>query len=237
MRPHLTAEDVVSDIEFELIQGAISQDELGQAIASVRRYQNKMRGDLFQQKHRRDKSIEITARQFQINDMLLTILQETVAEIQSLRLEFLRTAHLSKSAKPTYKYEPPVEKLDVVTPTQPVRKKQPLCVYTPEDFRKVENRMRPESLQVEISVRATKMPFVGAVLNRLRVIMHNLVLFYINRLATNQVVVNQTYGDYILRLMHQVQYQQEQIEMLQAQIETLRASLLTEESATDRYLR
>jgi flagellar biosynthesis chaperone FliJ len=236
MRPHLTAEDVISDIEFELIQGAISQDELGQAIASVRRYQNKVRGDLFQQKHRRDKS-EITARQFQINDMLLTILQETIAEIQSLRLEFSRAAHLSKSAKPTYRYEPPVQKLDVVAPTQPVGKERPFCIYTPEDFRKVENRMRPESLQVEISVRATKMPFVGAVLNRLRVIMHNLVLFYINRLATNQGVVNQTYGDYILRLMRQVQYQQEQIEMLQAQIETLRASLLTEESATDRYLR
>ena len=42
MRP-TTPNDVLNDIEFELMQGAVSRDELGQGIQTARQYQNRVR--------------------------------------------------------------------------------------------------------------------------------------------------------------------------------------------------
>ena len=41
----LTVEDALNDIEIELLQGAVTRDDLGQSVQNVRRFQNQVRGE------------------------------------------------------------------------------------------------------------------------------------------------------------------------------------------------
>lgn len=96
MKRSLTADDVIREIEFELIQGAISKDELGQGIQTVKKFQNQIRAEFFNASSQSTDQRDYASRQFQINDMLTTLLQEMAATIQSLRLELHQSTRLSK---------------------------------------------------------------------------------------------------------------------------------------------
>ena len=87
MKRWLTADDVLRDVEFEIAQGAISRDELGQGVQAVKEYQNKLRGEVFQASRQVGESREALSRLFQINDMLITLQQEMAAGIETLQVD------------------------------------------------------------------------------------------------------------------------------------------------------
>jgi hypothetical protein len=69
----------------------------------------------------------------------------------------------------------------------------------------------------------TRVPFLGSLWNRIRREAHNLVLFYVNRLAQRQVTVNRHLVSVLNRMVVQIQEQQNQIQELQAEVRRLEA--------------
>ncbi|HQE92793.1 MAG TPA: hypothetical protein PLH19_08460 [Anaerolineae bacterium] len=67
----------------------------------------------------------------------------------------------------------------------------------------------------------TRVPLLGSLWNRLRRDAHNLVLFYVNRLAQHQVTVNRHIVSVLNRMVVQIQEQQHQIRELQAEVRRL----------------
>lgn len=223
-----TAQDVLSDIEFELLQGAVSRDELGQGIQTARQYQNKLRGEVLASLREKGGVREALGRLFQFNDMLLTLLQETAAAIQALRLDLQRVARMSQTTGPTA--TPAATTSSEQSDDRPFTFEIPTPTGWEEDsygqpWTDIEQAMRPEALQVEMIVRSTSIPVIGGLMRRLRIALHNLVLFYVGRLAGQQTAINQTYGDTILRLVHLCQQQQEQLDWLNSQVAALQSEL------------
>lgn len=71
---------------------------------------------------------------------------------------------------------------------------------------------------------ATKLPVVGRVWKLLRREVHNLVLFYVNRLITHQSNVNRYQVNVLNRLTTRLEEQERTIEQLQAELNQLRSS-------------
>ncbi|MGB0386106.1 MAG: hypothetical protein ACPGWR_14965 [Ardenticatenaceae bacterium] len=231
MNRSLTAEDVLRDIEFELVQGAISKDELGQGIQAVKKYQNKLRGELFEGDALSKENRDVVSRQFQINDMLTTLLQEMAAKIQTIRLELHQTKGLSqrlsqpKTNGHRSECEPEIEiEIEIDRPSnlpQPTSTPAPIALDQELLWRpptEVEEAMREEALQIQMDVRAASIPIVGSMVKRVRMALHNLTLFYTGKLAMKQAAINRTYGDWLLDLNEQNLHQQEQIANLTQQV-------------------
>jgi hypothetical protein len=220
MKKSLTPKNILSDIEFELVQGAISQDELGEGIQAVRRYQNKLRSQAFRDTPQMDDR-EVMARLFQLNDMMITLLQETASTMNSLRLDLRKVARLSQHPSTADVSMPAMESIererrDVVRIAGDLESELDEALY-----RQVGDAMRSETLQVEMDVRVPRIPIIGGVINRLRIALHDLVLFYVRRLARRQITVNQAYGDSILSLLEIYELQQEKIDALNERVASL----------------
>jgi hypothetical protein len=235
MKSWLTADDVLSEIEFELVQGTISRNELGRGIQAVKAYQNKVRSGASQAAQGAGEGREVVNRLFQLNDMLITLLQEVAAELRSVRLELRRVARMAQFAPLVTRAagEPATEE-DGEENVDRVAWDGALSVGGPggdlygrwaTEVEEVENAMRSEALEMTLDVRAIRIPIIGGLIKRLRLALHNLALFYVARLAKRQRAVNRTYGDWVLRLIQAGQQQQEQIDALSAQVAVLQARL------------
>lgn len=226
MKESLTAKQVLCDIEFELAQGAISQDELGQGIQAVRQFQNKTRAEAFQSGRRTADYREIASRQFQINDMLITLLQETAVKLQSLQLDLRRISGLLPE-------EPPAS----TTPVDLAEEEPSRLLSAEHELLSVEAQAEPhdrlpgavqalasgEHLHVGLEVRPVNAPLVGRLLTRLRAALHSLSLFYVGRLAGQQARANQALAESIQQLSRLLQHQQAQIQALSDQMAALQA--------------
>jgi hypothetical protein len=191
-----SAEDVLRDIEFELAQGAISHDDLGRSIQAIARYQNKMRAELLQDQRRAADERETITRLFQINDMLIAMSQEMAEAIQSLRLDLRKMAQL-----PT---PPPEESRSTAS-----RLTQKTDAQLDTELRaEIKEALKPDALRVSMDVQPTRIPLLGHILHRLRAGLHSIALFYTNRLAQKQAMVNQTQGQAILHLLEIIERQQ-----------------------------
>jgi hypothetical protein len=232
----LTAKDVLSDIEFELAQGAISHDDLGQGVQAVRKYQNSIRAEVLELSRRRENRRQVATRFFQVNDMLIALAQEMAAAVQSLRLDLRRIAQVAdRSPRPTASADLLVTKKpdsDIPAAAEMLTLEQIEQELDERSFADVEEAMQLDALRVGLEVRPARIPIVGSALQRLRAAVHGLVLFYVRRLAQRQVAVNQVYGGRILRLIELVEHQRRQIEALNARIVSLEARLADPGSST-----
>lgn len=220
MKRLLTAHDILSDIEFELAQGSISRDDLGEGIQAVKQYQNKLRGEVFLSARPTIDGREIVSRQFQINDMHVALIQEMAAAIQSLQLDLRRLGEVSRRTPSAFR----------VAPSPPTAVDLTVSDDLDEDRHgrpttDVENAMGSKALHVGLDVRPVNAPIVGGLLRRLRVALHSLSIFYVNRLASEQAAVNRTYGDWILYLARLCQEQREEISALASQVISLQNRL------------
>ncbi len=218
MKSSLTVQDVLDDIEFELAQGTLSRNELGQSIRAVKQYQLKLRSESLRAKQPTIDLHEIEMRQFQINDMHLTLLQEMAAAIQVMQLDLRRTARLSRFAS-TITSEQNAAEANFLSNTPDLQSRDALDQsvewWQGED---IDQMMHSEVLRQEIEVRSMRLPIIGSMLTRLRTALHSLVLFYANILAERQTKVNQVYGERIIQLSRLHQMQSEQLEMIKVQL-------------------
>jgi len=228
MKSLLTARDVLNEIEFELVQGAISRDDLGRGIQAVRQHQNKVRSEVLRASRRAPSSRKVVTQLFQINEMLITLVQETAAAVQSLRMDLRKVARMQIASSAT---APPSisttgeKSIDIPMATEaptPDRVEVDLDWQVPAEL---ENAMRPQALQVKMDVRSADVPIIGGLVRRLRVALHSLACFYVYKLAGKQVEVNLAYGDWIVRLIQMYEHQQRQIDVLSTRLTSLEARL------------
>lgn len=196
-----TVEDILDDIEFELIQGTILSDELSQSVQALRQYQNKLRSELFATPRKLDR--EAVARLFQVNDMLLTVLQEMATALEASRRVQHRPATQCSSVS-----------FDTVALN---------ALMLARDPHQIERVMREDAIHVDLQVRLRRLPFIGRLIERAQIFFHRPALFYTHLLADRQASVNRTLGDWVLSLHeHQVR-QATEMEQLRARLATLEA--------------
>ncbi len=211
MKRLLTADDVLSDIEFEIMQGALARDDIGESIVAVRQFQQRLRADTFESRKQPDWRAMLS-RQFQLNEMLITLLQELAAQQRATQFQSTRTAarpltsaivadthsNGNHALPPSLPFDDPVDK--------PARET-------------IEARVQTDALTQEMDARPNSLPLVGALLTRLRLALHSLTLFYVNRLAVKQTSNNRALADAVLQLSDVVQQQQDELASLRAQLD------------------
>lgn len=221
----ISVEDVLHDIEVELLQGSVLSDDLGQSVQRVRRFQNQVRGDIVDNTSHPDYRA-IANRQFQINDMLLTLLQESATRQKALELALQKalrkgllppaagesTPRAPASADPTGLEEGEMELLPPLATDALARRLEALQAARDGDAL----RLRPE-------VTPDETPLLGRLLGGLRNALHSLVVFYGNRLAARQEPINDLYGESLQELYQLVERQQEALALLHAQVNALQA--------------
>ncbi|MEJ2211194.1 MAG: hypothetical protein P8129_19430 [Anaerolineae bacterium] len=210
-----TANEILRDVEFEILQGALGQDDLGQALQAARRFHLQARQELLSASSRR-RDRELAIRQFQINDMLLSLLQEMAARLRRLQVELHRTAGLVPGAPVGSRSS----EIDNEAATMDGRR-PPWPPVSALDAGAGEPKTTVEvnKLRVEANIRPVRLPLVGGLLTRLRAALHTLPVFYTQRLAEQQMEVNRILGQSLERLTGLVAEQQVQLEALWRQLE------------------
>jgi hypothetical protein len=227
MSTPFTVQDILSDIEIELLQGAVTQDELGQSVQNVRRFQNSARGETLDSASARTDFRQIANRQFQINDMLLTLIQETATRLRGLELELrkaeraaLRGAGMAPAVLPAL----PVDVPDLGA-------EEELAADASADFEFVrhldalQDAMREDALLLQIEAIPSDLPAIGKALGGLRAMVHSLVVFYVNRLAQKQSEINRLYGASLRDLHQSNRRQQDEIDHLSTQLAAVQERL------------
>jgi hypothetical protein len=207
----ITAQHILNEIEFELAQGAISKDDLGRAIQEVKQYQSKLRDEVFQPGQDLPQMREIIGRQFQMNDMLITMLQETAAAMHEMELKTKRLQNWQQTAVLP-------ETSDTIIFSLPPDD----SIWRETD--EVESAME-DPLSIQLEAQPTSIPIVGHFLQRLKYSVHELVLFYLQKFAQKQTAVNRIYGRWILHFDALHHLHQNEIHQLQTQINALKAQL------------
>lgn len=183
----LGVQDALDDIDMELLQDAVQRDDLGQSVQNVRRFQDDARKEALDTGGKPDYRA-IANRQFQINDMLLALLQELATRQRALELDLrvsqpggaVRTGELAggedEAARPPS--EDLVRQLDAIQAV-----------------------MHDDALRLQLEVTPNDTPVVGRLLGSMRAAVHSLVVFYGNQLAAKQTEVNRVYGDVLQQLL------------------------------------
>ena len=82
----------------------------------------------------------------------------------------------------------------------------------------LKNAVKSDAIQLEMQARPVKIPIIGKLLTKLRILYQRPALFYSRLLASKQTPVNQVLGDRILQLESLIKIQQQQIAELRARL-------------------
>lgn len=228
MTTAFTIGDLLRDIEIELLQGDVLDRELSASVAEIRRFQQTLRTEMLDGGHSDLRAV--AGRQFEMNDLLLTLLQETALRLEALRRE--QHAVIRRLADAV----PPVIAAELARPAQPpvaaghAAAESHAAATPPVDewtrrLAEVEAAMRSDALQLTVAVQGSGMPVAGAAVDSLKRALHGLVIFYINRLAERQAAINRLYGQWIIHLHEQGRAQVHEIDRLRAEVRSLAARL------------
>jgi hypothetical protein len=215
-----TAQDVLDDIEFELLQGTIAHDDLGRGIAAIKQHQSKLRAELLAPEQAAPDLREALGRQFQLNDMLLTLLHETAVALQANNQKIEQISRHRPVARPPQP-SAPTDKPAATADDTIWRQPDPL------------QQAATTKLTPQFDMQPATIPVIGGWLQRLRHAAHSLVLFYLGKLSDKQQQVNQTYTNWLLYHHAVHQYQAEEIAQLRQQIADLQAQLTVTNAQND----
>lgn len=214
----LTAKEILDDIEFEIAQSIISVEELRDGIEAVRQFQNNVRQNTFESLKITDPYREVLSRQFQVNDMLISVLQEMALSIQSMQLEIKNLRQLPPTILQVPRTVPHALKKDEVAPNEQLDLREMGFEIRSSD--EIKNAMRPETIQIDLQAPPIRWPVIGWFLTKFKIFYQRPALYYTRIFAERQAPVNRTFGDHILYLETLIRAQQQQIEDLEAQMAT-----------------
>lgn len=218
-----TIDTLLTDIEFELIQGIVFQDDLGWGVQSVKHHQNRVRSEVMEGP-RGPGSRELAGRQFQINDMLLTLLQEAAERIRNLEHQLYQSNDILRDMllKETGETEIPAWVRSHGNWLATAGLDQAMHSWSPEELVQA---LGIAVQNVEPQVRESNLPLIGPLITRIRSALHGPALFYVRRLAEKQAEINAKYGKWILYLNQVQEKQWAELSALRAQIAHLEAQL------------
>ena len=186
----LSVQDALDDIDMELLQDAVQRDDLGQSVQNVRRFQDDARKVL--DTGGKPDYRAIANRQFQINDMLLALLQELSVRQRALELE-LRMHGSAAVGEPV-----PASASEHPGEDEAARPSSEDLVRQLDAIQAV---MHDDALRLQMEVTPSETPVVGRLLGNMRAAVHSLAVFYGNQLAAKQTEVNRVYGDVLQQLL------------------------------------
>ena len=214
---HLNAQAVVREIEFELAQGMVTRRDLRLAIHAVKEFQAKVRSEIFTGVHAQPDMRDVASRVFQVNEMLLTLLQEMAAATDAAQQE-------AKHASRVLHNVLSVDAIDATAQVESLAQQVDLSPDSPSSAELVE-ALRDENMNLKLDVRPVKAPIVGGLLKRIRIGLHRVALYYVQQLAKKQRAINRIHGDWTLDLIRLSQRQQAEIEALQLALASIRSRL------------
>ena len=221
MSERLSATDVVRDVEFELLQGVVSRDEIGQALQSLREHQYKARSRMLQGGSTAAGAADALRRQYETTEMVITLLQEMNSRVNDLQLEVRRVGALPRDIRERIPYAARVVHTELADPSDAATSW--LLPQSPLQTEEIERAMDGEALDVSMITPTSSVPLIGWLLTRLRIFLHARGLLYARTLAGKQAPINRTYGDWLLYLNGVNQQQQEELASLRAELSALRA--------------
>jgi len=206
MPQKLTASEVISEIEFELAHGSLSHDELGQAIESIRQYQNKTRTELLSR--RNIDSAEAARRLFQMNDMLLAAMHQMAINLKAQQQEQRDLAEWVRSNAGNLEPLPTNAAHAMMAPGMPAarpsthaQQQYPAKPATLNHLSPaIQDMMRLASLKVQNEVRPVNTPVIGQLLTRVRSMLHDIAVFYAGKLGKQQTAFNMAITDAVVQL-------------------------------------
>jgi hypothetical protein len=249
VKTSLTVDDVLHDIEIELLQSAVTHNELGRSVEAVRSYQNRLRTELLDQGRLPGDVRAVAAAQFELTDMVLTLLAETAIRLQAVQWDQQRllrrlvpmpqdsTEPQPGSRQPVAAAEQEAAKSESLRPDEcglpgeedtDCGASATLSAMEDEWARRaaaLETLLAEEHLRVQVDVQPSETPVVGAALGTLKTALHSLVVFYVNRFAARQGAVNQALGAWVLELQGTARRQQDEIDLLRGEVRRIQAQL------------
>ena len=209
MKRPVTVTDILNSVEFELLQHSLMQDDVSEGIQRLRAYQARTRVELFGQG--KSPAFEnVVSAQFNANEMMTTLIQVMNERLEALRREVRQAAHLKCHTPSTADSLPDRESL----PDQPFGSSDAYFYvfdFTPLASADLHDRTHAlealaESIQdasavVEMEVRQSQLPIIGGLLNHIRRALHELVLFYTNKVVRRQAQVNDAYNAILQELI------------------------------------
>ena len=228
MTTAFTIADLLRDIEIELLQGDVLDRELSASVAEIRRFQQTVRMELLESGHADPRAI--AGRQFEMNNLLLTLLQETALRLETLQREQHAVIRRLADALPQDAAAGRVRALSAKDAPSAAADSGASTAPPPVDawtrrLAEVEAAMRSDALQLTVAVQASATPIAGAALDRLKGALHSLVIFYVNRFAERQAAINRLYGQWLIHLHEQDRAHVDEIDRLRAQVRALAARL------------
>lgn len=190
--PSLGVQDALDDIDMELLQDAVQRDDLGQSVQNVRRFQNGARKEVLDTGGKPDYR-EMAKRQFQINDMLLALLQELATRQRTLELE-LRMPQPHGTLRTGI---PPA----VVSDEGEGEAPRPPSEDLVRQLDAIQGVMHDDALRLQLEITPTDTPVIGRLVGSMRAAVHSLVVFYGNQLAAKQTEINRVYGSVLQQLL------------------------------------
>lgn len=187
--PSLGVQDALDDIDLELLQDAVQRDDLGQSVQNVRRFQDGARKELLDSGGKPDYRA-LAGRQFQINEMLLALLQELATRQRALELE-LRMPH-QESAPGAGQLPAAADEGEAPRPRTEDLVRQ---------LDAIQAVMHDDALRLQLEVTPNETPVVGRMLGSMRTAVHSLVVFYGNQLAAKQTEINRVFGGVLQQLL------------------------------------
>ncbi len=225
MKRPVTIDDILNSVDFELLQGVLPQDELGQGIARLRSYQNERRSALFGAGSTAPTLDDVADLQLRLNDAMLTLIQVLGARFDGLGEQVRRAEYLQLRLDETAPFTAASSSMRTsaggLYQSQPIMDdgSMPHLPAAGDLESAIQASMRPDSLDQWLDVRPVNIPLIGSLLTRLRRSLHELVLFYVRRLADEQMKVNQVYGNALLTLDQAVRVQNSLLQPAAAQVD------------------
>lgn len=174
--PSLGVQDALDYIDMELLQDAVQRDDLSQSVQNVRHFQNAAREETLDTAAKPDYRA-IANRQFQLNDMLLTLLQELSTRQRALELDLRAygptaapTAILDEAAAGT------VQAGDTESDTADDEERmRPASEDLVRRLDAIQAVMRDDALALQLEVTPNETPVVGRLIGNMRAAVHSLV--------------------------------------------------------------
>lgn len=211
-----SAEDILRDVEFELVQSALGSDELASGMTALRRLQNTSRASAMKRLRPDGRTQEAVSDLYQINDVMLTVLEGTAESQRALRHDLRRALSLPDFAGG--KHDSPAAKAAGAVKAAGLAVRESRSGLSPQEL---EEAVDPRSLDLSLQVRSGEMPIVGGLIHRLRVFLHVRGIVYARELAGKQARVNRLMGDWLLHLMEENEANRQEIAALRAQVAAL----------------
>jgi len=214
MKRPITVTDILNSVEFELLQHTLMQDDVADGIHRLRAYQADARNKWLQQ-GRKPSVDSLVELQINTNEMLLTLIQSLNHRLETLQQEFRRAAYLKQHTSTTATDTITATATDATRTETGLADDQSPDLAQPWDSigdallsetaderdgafainSTLDAYLTSELARVQMDVRESNTPVLGGVFNRVRMSLHELVLFYVNKVVEQQADVNRAYGD------------------------------------------